>query len=269
MVETASIDDDQPAPGDAVLPDGLKVFIVGSARSGTSILFLALHTILRLSGPGESHVFPIFARMIHEFYMYRENLVAKDIKNKRVLAYRLDTRLFRAHMISFLRSFYAQQFPAGAWLDKTPGAEAILATPLIKAAFPTAKIIATKRTGVEVVRSFGVKFSTGFEENCRAWAGCMGALHQTIERFPDVLVIDQFDIANQPAEVADSIASYLGQPEKGAELGNFLRETEFNRSSTHSWQTRMTLADVDWGEDGKSIFERLCGTTMRRFGYPL
>lgn len=269
MAETAFAEDVQAAAGDVTLPDGLKVFIVGSARSGTSILFLAIHTVFRLSGPGESHVFPIFARMIHEFYMYKENLVAKDVKNKRVLAYRLDTRLFRAHMISFLRTFYAQQFPSGAWLDKTPGAEAVLATPLIRSAFPAAKIIATKRTGVEVVRSFGVKFSTSFEENCRAWAGCMGALHQTVERFPDILVVDQFDIANSPAEVGANIASYLGQPEKGTELGEFLRETEISRSSTHSWQNRMTLADVDWGEHGKSTFERLCGPTMRRFGYPL
>ncbi len=269
MPDLTLSEDLQFPTGDVVLPEGLKVFIVGSARSGTSILFLALHTVFRLSGPGESHVFPIFARIIHEFYTYRENLVAKDIKNKRVLAYRLDTRAFRAHMISFLRAFYAQQFPRGTWLDKTPGAEAILATPLIRAAFPGSKIIATKRTGVEVVRSFGAKFATGFEENCRAWTGCMGALQQTVERFPDILLIDQFDIANQPAEVAGRIAEYLEQPEKTSELGAFLRETEISRSSTHSWQNRMTLADVDWGAHGKEMFERLCGPTMHRFGYPL
>ncbi len=269
MAQVSLVDDDRALAGDDRLPDGLKVFVVGSARSGTSILYLALHRVFRLSGPGESHVFPIFARMIHEFYRYKENLVAKDVKNKRVLAYRLDTRQFRAHMIAFIRSFYVAQFPSGAWLDKTPGAEAILAAPLIREAFPASKIIATKRTGVEVVRSFGAKFSTDFEETCRAWAGSMGALHQTVERFPDILVVDQFDIANRPAEVAERIAAYLGQPEKTGELADFFRATEFDRSSTHSWQNRMTLSDVDWSEHGKEIFERLCGPTMRRFGYPL
>lgn len=260
----------EPADGTpAGPPDGPKVFVLGSARSGTSILYLALHRVFGLSGPGESHVFPIFVRILHEFWQYREGLVARDVKNKKLLAYRLDPKLFRAHLALFIRSFYAAQFPTGAWVDKTPGAEAILATSMIMEAFPSAKIIATKRTGVEVVRSFSTKFASGLEEACNAWAASMAALHQASAKFPGILVVDQYDIANSPAETAERIASYIGIPEKSAALAEFFTGTEFDRSSTRSWQTRMTLADVDWGERGKRTFERICGSMMERFDYPM
>jgi hypothetical protein len=250
-------------------PEGPKVFVLGSARSGTSILYLALRRVFGLSGPGESHVLPIFVRILHEFWQYRKGLVAKDGRNKKLLVYRLDPKLFRAHLAEFIRSFYASQFPTGAWVDKTPGVEAILATSMILEAFPSAKIIATKRTGVEVVRSFSTKFSSGLEDACSAWAEAMAALHKATERFPDILVVDQYDIANSPAETAGRIAAYIGMPGKSPALAEFFAGTEFDRSSTHSRQTRMTLADVDWDESGRKTFERICGSMMQRFGYPM
>jgi Sulfotransferase family len=271
-VEAAVPEGPREGPADGPLegpPEGPKVFVLGSARSGTSILYLALRRVFGLSGPGESHVFPIFVRILHEFWQYREGLVARDANNKKLLAYRLDPKLFRAHLALFIRSFYASQFPTGAWVDKTPGAEAILAASMIMEAFPAAKIIATKRTGVEVVRSFSTKFSSGLEEACNAWAGAMAALHQATEKFPGILVVDQYDIANSPAETAERIATYIGMPEKSAALAEFFAGTEFDRSSTHSWQTRMTLADVDWGERGRRTFERICGSMMQRFDYPM
>ena len=50
---------------------------------------------------------------------------------------------FRDYVIRYMRDFYAKTFPAGAFADKTPGAEAIAGAPLIRLAFPEARIILT------------------------------------------------------------------------------------------------------------------------------
>lgn len=242
------------------------MFIVGPARSGTSIIYLSLRTVFGLNGPGESHVLPIFVRTIHSLWQYREGLATKDNK---VLAMHLDTRQFRKHIVDFIRTFYASQFPSGAWVDKTPGTDAILGVPLIMQAFPAAKIIATKRSGLEVVRSFCMKFATEVEPTCHLWTGAMVALRQMTERFPEILLIDQYDILNRRAETSERIAAYLGKPGKSQELREFFAANEFDRSSKHPRESRLTLKDVEWSSNDKSAFKRICGPIMRECDYPM
>src|SRR4030088_1094132 len=153
------------------MPANLQVFILGSARSGTSITYYAMHEILGLPGTGESHVIPIFQRIIHSFYTHQQSF-----QDPEVLAQRLNTADFRRYILDYIRTFYQSAYPTSCWVDKTPGDEAIFGAPLIRQAFPLAKLICTKRSGVEVVESFRAKFSAPFETACHAWAGAMSAL---------------------------------------------------------------------------------------------
>src|SRR5439155_1883997 len=107
-----------------------------------------------------------------------------------------------------------QKYPQGSWVDKTPGAEALVGAPLIRETFPSAKLICTKRAGIEVVQSFRQKFSSEFEAACQAWALSMNALLKVRGSYPDILEIDQFDMTNAPDAVAERVTDYLGAPEK-------------------------------------------------------
>lgn len=239
------------------------VFILGSPRSGTSITYYAMREIFGLPGRGEGHVLPIFQRVLHEHWKYAQDFAKRD----GTLAQSLDHTTFRAGIIEYLRGFYAARYPGGGFVDKTPGAEAILGAPLIRATFPGARILLTRRTGIEVVQSYRRKFDAGFADACRSWAACMTALQRTREAKVEILELDQFDYTNAPREVAAEIAAFLGQPDRAAPFATFLAERRTDQISGHDWRQRLTLADVDWSGEERQVFEEMCGPAMRAFGY--
>ena len=242
----------------------LQVFILGCARSGTSITYYAMREVFGLPGTGESHVMPIFQRVIRDFGAYQRRFSDTD---PRVLAASLPPSEFRRHMIEYIRKFYAQKYPQGSWVDKTPGAEALVGAPLIRETFPSAKLICTRRTGIEVVQSFRQKFSCEFDAACQAWALSMNALLKVRESCPDILEIDQFDMTNASAEVAERMTDYLGVSEKTEALAEFFRSKRTDQLSSHDWRRRQTIADTDWNDDERTVFANTCGELMQKFDY--
>jgi Sulfotransferase family len=244
--------------------DDLQVFIIGSPRSGTSITYYAMREVFGLPGRGESHVIPVFQRVIHTFFLY-----ARDFVGSGVLAEELKTPTFRAAVVDYARNFYKSVHPNGSFVDKTPGAEAILGAILIREIFPNSRIILTRRTGTEVVQSIQRKFDTKFEDACQGWSACMKAILRIRESIEDLLEIDQFDMANSADHTALRIAEYLGQPQKAAALARFLAERRTDQRSTHCWHTRLTLPELDWPQASKEYFADVCGELMTKFGYPI
>ena len=258
---------EQPEDGQAVPESStkLKVFILGSPRSGTSITYHAMRTVFGLPGMGESHVIPVFQRMIHLFYNYA--LEFQDVEG--VLARNLDTQSFKLAIADYVQAFYSQRYTGGSWVDKTPGAEAILGAELVAQVFPAAKFLLLRRNGVEIVQSALKKFEVSFPEACRGWANCMETAELLRSRPVDILELDQFELSNAPETAAKKITAYLGRPEKEAELTAFFNEQRVDKTSDHDWRRRMTLDDVDWTAEQKALFEDLCGDWMRQAGYPL
>ncbi len=241
------------------------VFVLGSARSGTSITYFALRKACGLQGRGESHVLPIYQRMLHQFHTYHTGFDQAT----GVLATRLDTRELREHLIPFIRAFYARNYPSDRWVDKTPGGEAVTGIPLIRAIFPDARIIILKRNGIEVVQSFRSKFQANIDSALKSWAHCMEIIARAAEAHADALLLDQFDIANTPQEAASAIATLLGEPDKAAAIAAHFAANEVDRHTSHSWSRRLTLADVDWSEAEKARYREVCGPMMQHFGYAM
>jgi hypothetical protein len=243
----------------------LKVFVLGPARSGTSATYFALQRVFGLAGDGESHVVPAFQRVIFTFAKYCEQFNGSD----GVMARRLDPDQFRSYIIKFLREFYAQTYADGSFVDKTPGAEAIAGIPLIQEAFPGARIIVTRRTGVEVVQSHVRKFGVSVADACRAWSASMEALRRVRLMSSDFLEIDQYDLANAPRAISSQIADYLLVTEKAADLADFIGANIIDRYSDHNWSERMRLSDVAWTDQEKQVFIEICGDQMEQFGYAM
>ena len=208
---------------------------------------------------------PIFQRMLHMFFLHAREFAPP----KNDLAGELKPRDFRTHMVAYIRRFYEDNYPDGRFIDKTPGAEAITGVRLIRDAFPSARIIITRRTGIEVVQSVQRKFSSDFEPACQLWSSCITAMRMVQPDLIDILEIDQFELTNSPQKVSRLLSEYLGSPEKSEALGRFFVERRTDQSSQHDWRNRLSLADVSWTEEQKATFIRICGKHMEAFGYPM
>ncbi len=245
------------------MTDGLNVFILGSPRSGTSITYYAMREVVGLRGRGESHVMPVFQRMLHQFYTYTMDFR----KHPGVLAGDLDVRLLRESFHDYLRAFYATAYGGHGFVDKTPGAEAIRGCDLIYGAFPAAKVLLLQRNGIEVVNSFRSKFGASFENACQSWVHVVDAAQQMTAARPELLVVDQFDLTNRPQAASAAIADYLGRPDLASRLAAFFAERRVEQQSEHDWTRRLTLADTTWTDDQKAYFTEVCGQSMASLGY--
>jgi hypothetical protein len=243
----------------------LKLFILGPERSGTSITYMAARQVFKLPGRGESHVFPIYQRVQKLYEQYaatfrdRPGNLAKD----------LDPAVFKRAVLAQLRDFYRAAYGGESFVDKTPGAEAVAGVGLILEAFPEARIIVTMRTGIEVVRSYMVKFSAGFEGACNAWTSCMQAVAKVRDSSPNLIAIDQFDMTNAAEDLAVRVCRHVQRQGRITDLTRHFIEQRHGTSSTHDWRRRQTLADTGWTDAEKAIFRRICGPTMEEFGYPI
>ncbi len=247
------------------MSEPLKLFIYGPARSGTSISQNVARKVLGLPGRGEGHVFTIYQRIIHQYFKYTKGFTEK----RGALARELSARAFKLQMIEEIREVYGRVYKSDSFVDKTPGAEAILATPLVLETFPDARFMVIKRTGIEVVQSFQIKFGASFDDACKSWVACMQATAKLAEWVPEALVVDQHELTNAPVEVGKRIAEHVGRPEKAQDIADFFVNNRTEKSSSHDWSKRLTLDDTSWSEEEKEHFRATCGRAMRSFGYPM
>jgi hypothetical protein len=245
---------------------GLKVFIVGSPRSGTSVLLRAIQQEFGLPARGESHVIPGIAMLAYQLRQYYERF--RDIPED-LLIHQLPVAEFEQALFDQVRVFYRAIFGERGWVDKTPSDAAVYGAGLIPRIFPDAKIIVTKRNGVEVVDSHRRKFSTSVEEAATSWANVIRGIDDLTAAYPAVLVVDQFDFTNNAMAVSRKIAEHLGRPEQALPLANYLQGDRLDSLSSHDWSRQATLFDVDWSTAEKTQFVDLCGEQMVRHGYAM
>lgn len=243
----------------------LKVFIVGPARSGTSITYMLMRRVFGLPGRGESHIMPVYQTMV-DAIPGRQAEVPVNVALQQI-----DAQAVRDLLRDNLVAFYEQQFPGGSWVDKTPGAHSIGTIPLIREWFPDAKCIVTMRTGIEVVVSAQAKFGIDFEFQfaCEAWDYGAQATLAARAAPAGTLFIDQHDMSNRTDQVAQDIATFLNRPNHATAIAAFLRTERIGQLSEHDWTRRLTLEDVPWTKQQKAMFSIICGASMEAMGYPM
>ena len=252
------------------VPAGIKAFIAGAPRTGTSILVFALKAVFDLPGFGESHVMPAFNQMVHAVFRYWEPFknVDRAVVNKTMLA-QMDLQDVERHVYGYIRKFYGERFPSGSWVDKTPSPPGVYALPMAEKVFPEARLIVTQRNGIEVVTSHVKKFNSCFNEACDIWTSAMMGLAKIRPLCRNLLVVDQYDFSNAPDSVAAEISRHLGHPDKADALAKYFVSERVEFSSGHDWSKRLRLVDVSWPDDQKEIFRVKCGETMATCGYEM
>ena len=259
-VEVHTINQPGPLPRLGELPGDTwplqQIFILGSPRSGTSELGATLVREFSLHWTGEFHAAPRFAE--------QAALLAPGPGDEAV-AHFASHRQPIDTLREGARLTYFAVHGSASFLDKSPGVGMIRAAPFLAGCFEAAKFIHPRRNGVSNVLSRIAKFGGSFDKHCADWAAAMQEWARVREQLPHYLDIAQEDMQDQPDATAAAIATYLDAPSHAARIADQLRAGR--REQTGAGVGRTRLADTGWTPEERAIFLRICGPTMRRYGY--
>jgi len=238
-----------------------RIFILGSPRSGTSELGNTLSKVFALPWLGELHAAPVFAdpaaRLRHGKYFGPE------------LKHFLAEHHFADAMLTQARLLYYGVHGSASFLDKTPGVPMIRSATFLARCFPDAKFIYLRRNGISNMCSRMAKFGEhfNFRESCHDWSDCLNDWAKLRGSLPHFLELRQEDMQDSPDAVAASIAAYLEAPERAQDIADSLGGNALER--TGAGIGRYLLEHTGWNAEQIATFQRICGDTMTRFGYPM
>ena len=169
-----------------------------------------------------------------------------------------------------LLDLHRKTYGEGPLVDKSPGAEAVGAAPLVLEFLPSAKFIFMKRRGIENVMSHLRRFpDLPFEGACHQWAQTMRRWLQVRHRLaPRWIEIDQRDLVDAPHTVGYRLSRHLGRgvPNQIADYitTHFPEKTRVGRYGDYA-----ALKNSGWNEQERDIFREICGPLMAEFGYEI
>ncbi len=245
------------------------VFVVGSPRSGTTVLGDALRAALGCPGYGEAHALPLVARMIEAVDRYYVEPNVAAAREGDTLIGHLRHEEMRARIALAWRAIYAGLHRGGTFVDKTPGVAMIRAMPIVPLLWPDARIVFARRRGIENVESRRRKFpQSDFASHCRDWVAAMqawrGVRTQLDQRL--WLEVDQYELAYDPDRVSVRLADALALThDQRKRLREYLRGKAPERTSA-DWAP-LDWDALPWSEDERRIFDEICGEELAVNGY--
>jgi hypothetical protein len=248
--------------------DQRPIFILGSARSGTSAITHALLTATHYAGQEEGHLLDILAALaveVRKFYIEKSDEWGGS---RNTMIARVPQRFMEDALDSILLTATKQLFKTPHWLDKTPNSNMIYLAPRFLRIWPNARFIFMKRRAIENIASRMRKFHYNFAHNCREWTESMQAWMSVRDKLAgSALEVDQIAMLRDPETVADNVSDLL-------ELSDISRD-RLKRQLARERPQRTSInedavggiEDQGWTSDMRQAFEEICGPTMDKFGY--
>lgn len=243
------------------------VFIVGSSRSGTSALVMALEAA-GYRGHREGNFLPlmkIIDRIIDSYlaqpgHSHPDHLTAK-----------INSARLKDGINATFKEIEEENHPFPLWFDKSALAEMIYAIPIVKRLWPQSVFIFCKRRGIENVLSRLTKFPThDFEFHCADWANFMAGWRSMRTELPagDYIEVDQQDLILDTEAVCTKIAELLqlGE-ERRRNLTNTVKLKRPQETTKGSATRLHSLQSIGWSESQLAIFQRYCAPEMQAYGY--
>jgi hypothetical protein len=253
-------------PGDHPSP----LFIVGSPRSGTSILVAALlHT-------GAYHGFKEgnFLGLLEQLHRTTDSYFATFWSdNPRLMLSRVDRRAFKAGLSDLFRRIIERENPVAPWLDKSGNSEVIRLIPVLLELWPSSHFIFARRRGIENIVSRRKKFPEhSFEFHCKDWASNMSAWRRIRRDLPALrcLEVEQLDLVREPERAAAELGDFLGfSAGQRTGLVAAFRHERPEQTAADSAERVLSLRTAGWSPQEVALFMQHCNPEMERFGYSL
>lgn len=246
------------------------IFILGSGRSGTSILTGALKSGAGIEGYLEGHFLPLILLLMKDmerYYYSKRELIGDE----RHMITHIPQEDIRSKILSAFKNTSESITKNEVWLDKSPDSGMIKAVPYLLEMWPDARFIFAKRRGIENIISRLKKFpKVSFENHCLMWKDCMESWVITKKNLDNSLYIEveQRQIALHPQKVAQEIGDFIGiKPEKVNRVAKIF--TNQRPQSTGSVETQKAddINEVGWTQEQIDCFRQHCGSINEKFGY--
>ncbi len=245
------------------------IFVVGSPRSGTSILGIALRKALVYECFAENHLIPLLHDLLPNAQKYFAQSPAVQIEA--MMLSQLDDYLIKAQLQNIIKNYYKEFFGSKGFVDKTPGIAMIKAIKYIREMWPQAKFIFAKRRGIENVSSRLKKFpNVDFQNHCQEWRHTLEYWYNFKDQLPPkkYLEVDQYDVQMRSAEVAAIISNFLHlTSEQTVTLQNTLTTAQPEKTRESVMEKAKSIFDRGWTSEQIKQFRAICGNAMSRFGY--
>jgi hypothetical protein len=243
------------------------VFIVGSPRSGTSILVRALVGV-GYHGYNEGNFLPLM-NIIDRAVDNHFSVFGKP--NPNVLAAQVDPKVLKSRIENMFKELTDTLNKGPLWFDKSGNADMIRAIPVLRRLWPDSVYIFAKRRAIENVVSRIKKFPAhGFEYHCADWAKNMAAWREVREELPSgvYLEVDQQDLIRNTETTSEKISNFLELGRERLEtLVNIFQSRRPQETTQGSALKTYSLESLGWSETELTIFKKHCDPEMKAYGY--
>jgi GT2 family glycosyltransferase len=262
-----------------ICPD--PVFIIGSPRSGTTVLGQALAEHSALWTSGESYML---------FHLFREAWAEQafdrsmEVPGPRWLRVEgVGKQEYLAYIGMGLNALYTSRSGGLRWLDHTPLYTYVADT--LADLFPGARFIHLLRDGREVVNSMvrfagaatdaeigdflerTVAWSTDMRSACEAWREHVDVATAFCDEHPDrATVVRHEDLVAAPEATCRDIHRFLGITDEGGP-GRFLTSRRVNSSYGEGPRPSAVQLWEGWDEESRRAFAEIAGPAMVEHGY--
>jgi len=251
------------------LPTRYPLFIVGSPRSGTSILIDALRGV-GYHGFSEGNFLSclhLIERLIDRHYEIF------DARNPNVLISQIDKSALKSGLYRVVCQAAEAQYGHQPWVDKTGNPDMIAAIPIILDIWPTSHFIFAKRRAIENVFSRLRKFpNLNFSYHCSDWARNMAAWRHLRTKIPNLsaIEVDQREISIEPRLTAARIAALLDLGDEAThQMTRIFENNRPQQTESGSSERLLTLETTKWTEQQLQVFHSHCDEEMTGYGYSL
>src|SRR5262245_33684900 len=257
-------------------PEERPIFVIGMPRSGTTAMTQALHYGAQIPGYGEGHLFDVLDEMLRSLMQswqrHLQQFAATDFIPGPAIAignYDIYTGINR--LVASVHEVYHNRFQSNVWVDKTPGARAVRAVPLLHYIYPRARFLFMHRHPLKVALSMLQKYpELPLRQSFVEWAVCLKEWNTARAALsPDSFMeIAQSDLSMNTENVVDALKRLLQLDEQqAAGIARVLKteRPEYTGSSADSGD--VYLEDVDWTEAEKETFRSFCLRGANELGY--